>query len=233
MKLPVKTLAEAKLVLYRQRPALDERDPSQKAFYVPRPLDTYADFIDEATAAFKSGSPFRWFFTGHTGAGKSTELNRLTASPELDEHYLPYIYRVLDNLDVNDLQFTDLLLGLAQSIMELARAHKVKIPKTLDTRIADWDKEIEIEREFTGSAAAKAGLEFNLWFAKASTEVQAGGEKKRIIREKMRESITSFIALVDDLAHKVETVRKKKLLIVFDQLDHVPQGPASASPPSP
>ena len=47
-----------------------------EAYYVKRPVHT-STLIREATAAVTNNRPFHWFFTGHTGAGKSTELNKL------------------------------------------------------------------------------------------------------------------------------------------------------------
>ncbi len=92
MKPPAKTLADAKLVLDRERPELNPLLPADKALYVQRDAETYNDLITEALSAVASQRPFRWFFTGHTGAGKSTELNRIIAAEDLVQHYVPRIY---------------------------------------------------------------------------------------------------------------------------------------------
>ncbi|MGH8528108.1 MAG: hypothetical protein ACREXY_28970, partial [Gammaproteobacteria bacterium] len=56
-------------------------------------------------------------------------------------------------------------------------------------------------------------------------EVQAGGEKRKIVREKLSESLTDFIKLIDDLVAAVERNIKKKVLVVIDTLDHVDHRP--------
>src|SRR5688572_8742880 len=99
MKLPVSSLAEAKLVLDRERAALDPAIAGDRKLYVDRDPEAHEALITEALSAIATHRPFRWFFTGHTGAGKSTELNRIIAAPELVEHYVPHLYSVREHLD--------------------------------------------------------------------------------------------------------------------------------------
>ncbi len=225
MKLPAKTLAEAKLVLDRERPELDPLLPADKALYVRRDAETYDALVTEALSAVASKRPFRWFFTGHTGAGKSTELNRIIVADGIVRHYVPRIYRVRDQLDVHNLDFTDLILGIAQSVAAVAEANQVTVPKALKQRMTKWGTETELETELGGSGSAKGGLEFNALVFKASAEVQAGGEKRKIVREKLRESLTDFIKLIDDLVKAIERKVRKRVLVVIDTLDHVDHRP--------
>ena len=71
----------------------------------------------------------------------------------------------------------------------------------------------------------RGGVEFNWFIAKAAFEVQAGGEKRKIVREKLSESLTDFIKLIGDLVVAVERNIKKKVLVVIDTLDHVDHRP--------
>ena len=185
MNLPAQSLSDAKLVLDRERAELDPRFPADERLYVDRNVETHQALITEARSAVASNRPFRWFFTGHIGAGKSTELNRIIAAPEVAEHYVPHIYRVRDNLDVHNLDFTDLILGIAQSVARVAETAKVTVTKTLKNRMQKWGTETELETELGISGGGKAGVEFNALVFKATAEVQAGGEKRKIVREKL------------------------------------------------
>jgi len=225
MKLPAQSLADAKIVLDRERAELDPRFPEDRCLYVDRDLETHQALITEAQSAYVSKRPFRWFFTGHTGAGKSTELNRIVASAEVIEHYVPYIYRVRDNLDVHNLDFTDLILGIAQSVASVASTSKVTVSKALHHRMDKWGSDTELETELGISGTGKTGIEFNALVFKASAEVQAGGEKRKIVREKLHESLTDFIKLIDDLVAAVEKKEKKRVLVIIDTLDHVDHRP--------
>jgi hypothetical protein len=226
MKLPVSTLAEAKLVLDRQRRALNPAVSAEdRRLYVPRETETHETLITEAESAAVNKRPFRWFFTGHTGAGKSTELNRIVNDARVGRFYHPHIFSVRQHLDVSNLDFTDLILGIAKSVTAIATDEEVPIPKELQQRMAKWGAETELETELGVSGEAKAGFEFDYWVGKATLEVQAGGEKRKTVREKLRESLTDFIKLIDDLVAAISKKIKKKVLVVIDTLDHVDHRP--------
>lgn len=225
MDLPAKSLATAKLVLDRERAELQPYAPDDRDLYVERGEETYDDLLSEAESACVQDRPFRWFYTGHTGAGKSTELNRIVKSERLLEGYLPVVYRVRDSLDINDLDFTDLILAIGQAVSQIAKSAEVKIDPELAERIEKWGAETQIETEQELGGQAKGGIEWNLLFAKASAEIQAGGTKKTTIREKLRDQLTDFIALVDDLATDIEAKKRRRVLVVLDTLDHVDHHP--------
>jgi len=225
MEIPAKTLSEAKLILDRERPELDPASPADKKLYVERGNDTIDDLITEARSAVASNRPFRWFFTGHTGAGKSTELNRFINSKDLRQDYLPISLSVREVLDVHDLDFADLVLGYAVSVARIAEINSVEIPRELQERIEKWGTETELERELGGTASVKGGYEFNAIFWKASAEIQTGGEMRRTVREKIRESLTQFIGLINGLVDTIQKKTDRRILIVVDTLDHVDHRP--------
>ena len=221
MQIPAKTLAEAKLILDRERAELHPERPADRPYYVERGNETLDSMLSEAESATVGKRPFRWFFTGHTGAGKSTELNRAIKSPRLVAHYLPGVFSVREKLDINNLDFTDLLLGIAQCIVEIAKDNQIQVPAELSQRIAKWGKEVEIETETGGEGSGKSGLEWNLLLFKATAEIQAGGSRKKVIREKLRDSLTDFITLIDELVLAVESKTNRHPIVVLDGLDHV------------
>ncbi len=221
MQLPVSTLADAKLVLDRERMELHPARPEDRPFYVERGTETLDSMMAEAASAAVGDRPFRWFFTGHTGAGKSTELNRVINDQRLLGQYLPAIFSVREKLDINNLDFTDLLLGIAQCVVSMAEDHQVKVPAELTQRIEKWGQEVEIETETGGEGSGKTGFEWNFLLMKATAEIQAGGSLKKVIREKMRDRLTDFIKLIDDLAQEMEKSKQRRPLVVLDGLDHV------------
>lgn len=219
--LPAKSLAQAKLALDRERPPLDPTVPWDERFYVERGAETHESLITEALTAIQGERPFQWFYTGHTGAGKSTELNRIIHGDELDEHFESCVYSVKEKLDVQNLDYADLILAIAQAVIEIANKHKFKIPRDLSKRIEDWGKEISVERSGGLESKGKAGIEFNAFFAKVSSEIQAGGDRRKTIREKIRDTLTDFIHMIDELVAAIEKKLEKRVLIVLDTLDHV------------
>jgi len=225
MQIPAKKLSDAKLVLDRERPELNPERPQDRPFYVERDEATHQTLVTDALSAVANKRPFRWFFTGHTGAGKSTELNRIIYCQEIASRFIPHMYRVRDCLDVNNLDFTDLILGMGQSVAAIAEERKLAVSRVLRQRMARWGTETELESELGVSAEGKGGLEFNVLMFKATAEIQAGGEKRTKVREKLRESLTDFINLIDDLVAAIEGEFRKRVLIVIDTLDHVDHRP--------
>lgn len=226
MKLPATTLAEAKLVLDRQRRALNPTTSAEdRRLYVTRETETHELLISKAETAAVNKRPFRWFFTGHTGAGKSTELNRIIGDARVQRFYHPHLFSVRQHLDVSNLDFSDLILGIAKSVTTIAKDEGVHVPKELLKQMAKWGAETEFETEFAVSGEGKAGFEFDYWIGKAALEVQAGGEKRKTVREKLRDSLTDFINLIDGLVAAIQKQIKKKVLVVIDTLDHVDHRP--------
>jgi hypothetical protein len=183
MRLPAKTLAEAKLVLDRERPELDPARPEDKRLYVERDPAVHDRLITKAMAATANQQEFRWFFTGHTGTGKSTELNRIIRNDQLASRYIPHIYRVRDSLDVHNLDFTDIILGIAESVTGIASDRGVAVPKKVQECMQKWGQQTELETQLGLGSEAKGAVEFNWLIAKAAFEVQAGGEKRKLVRE--------------------------------------------------
>ena len=212
-------------MLDRERPELDPARPEDKRLYVERDAAVHDRLITKAMAAAASQREFRWFFTGHTGTGKSTELNRIVCNDQLASRYIPHIYRVRDSLDVHNLDFTDIILGIAESVAGIASERGVAVPKRLQERMQKWGQETELETELSLGSEATGGVEFKWLIAKAALEVQAGGKKRKIVREKLSESLTDFIKLIDDLAAAGERKIKKNILVVIDTLDHVDHRP--------
>lgn len=225
MNLPVSTLAQAKLVLDRERAELQPSATLDKKLYVKRGDEVFDELLTEAETAKASGRPFQWFYTGHTGAGKSTEINRLKTEKRLTELYIPQVYRVKDSLDINDLDFADLLLAIAQSVVAVANRHEIKIPKDLERRILEWDTEISSEQSREKAGNLKGGVAVEALFTKFSGEIQVGGSQKKTIRQKLRDRLTDFIALINELVASIEKKEKRKVLVILDTLDHVDQKP--------
>ncbi len=225
MNLPVSSLAQAKLVLDRERAELQPSATLDKKLYVKRGDEVFDELLTEAETAKASGRPFQWFYTGHTGAGKSTEINRLKTEKRLTELYIPQVYRVKDSLDINDLDFADLLLAIAQSVVSVANRHEIKIPKDLERRILEWDTEISSEQSREKAGNLKGGVAVEALFTKFSGEIQVGGSQKKTIRQKLRDRLTDFIALINELVASIEEKEKRKVLVILDTMDHVDQKP--------
>lgn len=222
MNQPTQSLTEARLVLDRGRPALDPQDPDFDRYYVPREYEGLEAIGMEAQAAVAHGRPFRWFLTGARGNGKSTEVNRIVRSSPFVQHFLPVVCDVRERLDVNDLEFSDLLLGTASSVVSLAESQNVAASKTWQRRMAEFCT--AVDPWLMGNANGNGARDFRGFFLRATAEVRTGGLVRPILREKLRASMAEFIGLVDELTAAIEKKTRKQVLVVLDSLDHVDPG---------
>ncbi|HKQ09044.1 MAG TPA: hypothetical protein VJ464_28235 [Blastocatellia bacterium] len=79
-------------------------------------------------------------FTGHRGCGKSTELLRLKARLEGADFHVIY-FAVDDDLDPNDLIYTDLLLSIARRAEANFRDARIDLSGALKT-VEAWFAEV-------------------------------------------------------------------------------------------
>jgi len=63
------------------------------------------------TCTFLPASEF--FFSGHRGCGKSTELLHLLSNPEISKKYWPINFSIREEADIIDIDFRDVLLAMA------------------------------------------------------------------------------------------------------------------------
>lgn len=188
-------------------------------YYVSRPL-VQNKLMTEAERAIECRRPFNWFFTGHTGSGKSTELNRIIADPEFLENYIPIYIDLESDFDVYNIEYTDMILAMAKGCMEKADELKCRIPPALKNEIENWGAKFLTEKEIKTRTEGKVGLSFSLPFLAMGEEVHSGGGKRDVIRKEISTNIPDFIKLIDELSYSIFQKEKRQVLCVLDGLDH-------------
>jgi hypothetical protein len=108
----------------------EEGEPNP--FYVDRPHNPLGELEDNLLAPFFK--PPKFFFSGHRGCGKSTELLRLGANPQIREKYLPVHFTIRDEADINDLDFRDVLLSMAGQIYRTYHEKGGTLPKQMEAK---------------------------------------------------------------------------------------------------
>jgi hypothetical protein len=91
----------------------------------------------------------RFLFTGHRGAGKGTELNRL--HQELLGEYTVVHFSVRDKLEIADLEYRDVVFAIGMGIVALIeqdQALQKAVPRKLLQPIVDFFAEVYSEKDF-------------------------------------------------------------------------------------
>lgn len=167
---------------------------------------------------------------GHWGCGKSTELNHL-AKRLIDEGFPVKTIYCKQELDIINIDFSDIMLLLAEKMLELAKEQQVSPSrKVLDT-IRDYQS--EIVREAKLDLAAELGVEAGVnvetpkflqsllnVYARLKSSVKYSETSSTTIRTKIVTRIGEWIAAINEISEQLtdaETGRQP--IIIFEDLD--------------
>jgi len=176
-------------------------------------------------------------FTGHRGCGKSTELLRLQARLE-EAGYVVLYFESDDDLDLNDIEYTDLLLTIARRVISDLHNKGIRLPDSLLQEIEAWYNEVlyaedklrETGRELAAEAELGIGLPKELplvarLLARTTAQIKTGRAVKTEIRRKLDPQISQLIANVNLLLQAAHAQIRKKgqqgLVLIVDNLDRI------------
>lgn len=171
-------------------------------------------------------------FGGHIGCGKSTELQQYAAL--FRRSYTVHHLALTEKVDINNLRFSDLLIVLAQALIDTFTDAALSIKPNpvftepvlnwFDTRIVKQERFKDLELELKTEAKAEGGIP---WLASLLASISSkfkGGvsyreELRREIRDGFSQLLHHFNALV---AHANELLNKQDrgpLLFIVDGSD--------------
>ncbi|NEP13948.1 MAG: ATP-binding protein [Symploca sp. SIO2C1] len=141
-----------------------ENPEQDKKYYIDFSSVRGGQIIDELRdniTLWSADAPTCQLFTGHIGCGKSTELLRLKA--ELEQEGFHVVYFVSDqDLEMSDVDVSDILLAIARRVSESIEKLKVDEPRNPKDIIKKVGKllqtEIELSAESTIPGVGKVGV---------------------------------------------------------------------------
>ncbi len=169
----------------------------------------------------------KFLLSGHRGSGKSTELNRLVLKEEIKNKYLVVKFSVLTQLDLNNLQYIDLMFEILHQLVKAAEGAGVRISENvieeISTLVTGTKVEEIIKRKEKGFDA-KAGLTLPL-LSKLLGSISAEFHKGVITRETIRKEygfrLTEFLDKSNQLINDIRNKLKKAPLVIVEDLDKV------------
>jgi len=189
-------------------------------FYVLRP-DNPADRLRRILLRPYHVPP-KLFFSGHRGCGKSTELARLAADPDIRARFFPVHFSIRDEADINNLDFRDLLLILGGQLYHQYKDKGGKLPAQLLKELDQWRGQVEthIQTTLVGKipeAELEAGLE--MFFAKLGAKIKLEPVTRQELHQVFERSITDLIDVINKIAIAILAKEKRPPLILIDDLD--------------
>ncbi len=196
--------------------------PPDSPFYVRRQDKVVSKLKRTLIRAKKEAGVPRYLFSGHTGSGKSTELLKIEASPEINEIYWPLLISLREHTDINDIDYTDVFFVIAsQLFLTYQKTGNLKKHDKLLADIQRWEgtfiKEIVIQegdrttKEF--NATIKTGI------IALATKFRKEPHAKEIIRKRVELHIGALVDSINELGTIILAHEGKRPLIIIDDLD--------------
>jgi hypothetical protein len=207
--------------------------------------------LKRTIARLSPNEPTCQLFTGHIGCGKSTELLRLKMELEALNFHVVY-FQATDDLDVADVDITDILLAIARQVsasLESSRValqpggFKAFLQKTID--VLQTPIEVGGEAKVPGIGTVKASTEGNFEvslpdkIAKLTIKAKNSQQMRSKLRQHLEPQTSQILEYINQEILEVAIAQLKELdqkglVVIVDNLDRIPnQETAASSKPLP
>lgn len=161
----------------------------------------------------------KYFFSGHQGCGKSTELNNLAVDEKIKEKFYIIKYSMKDVCDVNNLNYIDVLFSIGAQIYIQYVEGGNELSSGLKSELDNWRK--NIEKTFEEKLSIKTSLSGGLkaFFFTILAKIKTEDSSRLIIREKIEPRLSELIEKINLIITDIKAKEKKNVLILIDDLD--------------
>lgn len=189
-------------------------------FYIDRPGNPIAELTDALLAPFYR--PPKFFFSGHRGCGKSTELLHLLSNNEISKKYWPINFSIRDETDIIDIDFRDVLLAIGSRLFRHYRNKGGELPDQLLKELNNWKGKVEkeISTILDGRVSGiELGASIDAFFANAGMKMKLEPATRVELRQIVETDITGLIAIINHIAAAIYSKERRIPLILIDDMD--------------
>lgn len=188
---------------------------------------------DPASNAFFSPNDKHVLFFGHIGSGKTTELRRYAQRLNDSKRYYVVEVDVLAKLDRNNLQYTEALMAMAESLLERMAGDGYALQEADLKPVRDWfattvhthSSSRELSAELKAGLQAEGGIPGLVrLFAGFTAAFKTGSSQKNEWRQEIRNRFTALATAFNDLIRAAEAQlkaagRAERVLFMIDGTD--------------
>ncbi len=189
-------------------------------FYVNRPGNPISDLTDALMAPLYR--PPKFYFSGHRGCGKSTELLHIMASSQIRSKYWPINFSIREEADIIDLDFLDILLAIGGRMYRAYRKRGGDLPEKLLKDLDGWKGKVEqeIRTVLVGQVNGyELGASIDAFFFNAGLKMKLEPATRIELRQVIEKDITGLIGVINSIAAAIYAREKRIPLILIDDLD--------------
>lgn len=196
------------------------RNGKPNPFYINRPGNPINELTDALLAPFYR--PPKFFFSGHRGCGKSTELLHLLGNDEIQKKYWPINFSIREDADIIDIDFRDLLLGIGGRLFREYRKQGGELPDQLLKELNNWKGKVEkkVTTILDGRVSGiELGASIDAFFANAGMKMKLEPATRVELRQIVETDITGLIAIINHIIAAIYSKESRIPLILIDDMD--------------
>ncbi len=196
--------------------------------------------LKDNISLFSDGQPTCQLFTGHIGCGKSTEILQLKQQLEHEKFHVVY-FESSQDMEMGDVDLSDILLAIARRVVESLEAVKVKTEakgframlngavKILNTEI-----ELGVEADLPGigkvEASTNGEFSLSLGIGKLSAKTKDSPDMRSKLRGYMEPKTNGLLDLINNeilipAIADLKKLGKEGVVVIVDNLDRVDDSP--------
>ena len=201
-------------------PLKPAKDGFSNPFYIDRPGNPIAELTDALVAPFYR--PPKFFFSGHRGCGKSTELLHLMGNAEIQKKYWPINFSIREETDIIDIDFRDVLLAIGGRLYREYRKKGGELPEQLLKELDGWRGKVEkkVTTILDGRLSNfELGASIDAFFANAGLKMRLEPATRVELRQIVETDITGLIAIINHIVAAIYSTEGRIPLLLIDDMD--------------
>ncbi|HSR21815.1 MAG TPA: hypothetical protein VLL49_12955 [Anaerolineales bacterium] len=188
-------------------------------FYINRPGNPIAELTDALLAPFYR--PPKFFFSGHRGCGKSTELLHLLSHPDIARKYWPINFSIREEADIIDIDYRDVLLAIGGRLFREYRKKGGALPEQLLKELDGWKGKVEkhVSTILEGRQSREMSSGIDAFFVNAGMKMKLEPATRVELRQVVETDITGLISLINHIATAIYSRERRIPLVLIDDMD--------------
>ncbi|MGF1535038.1 MAG: ATP-binding protein [Elainellaceae cyanobacterium] len=227
---------------------LNLTSPSDKPYYIDFSGVRGSDLVRELkrTITLSGDEPTCQLFTGHIGCGKSTELSRLKRDLEAESYHVVY-FESTDDLDMGDVDISDILLAIAKQVSRSLEDAQVKLAPNRFQRLLQGTADL-LNSEVTGLrlkvpevsvagtgvkipdevgfSAEDGAYSLSFGIGQLTTKAKNSKDVRSLLRQHLEPRINTILEvinteLIDAANQQLRAAGRAGLAVIVDNLDRI------------
>lgn len=188
-------------------------------FYIDRPHNPVNELSDALLSSFYR--PPKFYFSGHRGCGKTTELLHVLTHPDIQKKFWPISFSIRDETDIVDIDFRDVLLAIGSRMFRAYRQAGGQIPETLLKQLNSWRGKVEqeVKTVLSGQSSYEFGGNVEAFFLNAGMKMKLEPKTRVELRQIFEKDITGLIEIINMISATIVANEKRIPLVLIDDMD--------------